>query len=86
MAQMSLIGSFLTALGDGFDDRFADHAVGNFVDDDQGFASLGLLGVNLGAEGEAAAAGFVSFDDSVFPADDSAGGEIGAGDDLQQFG
>ena len=48
--------------------------------------SFGLLGVNLGAEGEAAAARFISFDDPVFSADDAAGGEIGAGDDFQQFG
>ena len=44
-----------------------------------------LLDVHLGAEREPAAAGPVAFDDAVAAADDAAGGEVRARDDLQQL-
>ena len=72
----------LHGVGDGGDDRLADDAVGDLIDDDLRAPVLERLGVHLGLKGQAAAAGLVAVDDAVEAADDPAGGEVGAGDDL----
>jgi hypothetical protein len=79
--------ALLHRLGRRFDDRLADDAVGDLVDDDGGAAALLLfLDVHFGAQADSAAAGRVAFDDPVLPADHAAGREVRAGDDLHQLG
>ena len=54
------------------------------MDDDLRSACL-LVDVGAGAEGDLAAAGAVAVEDALPAADDAAGGEVGAGDDLDQL-
>ncbi len=75
----------LDALGDLFDEALFVYLVGYFGDDDLFFvAAESALDFDFTADGDAAAASGVAVDDSLFSADDAAGGEVGPFDDFHQ--
>ena len=76
---------FIDQFGDLFLDRVARLLVGHFCDDDPGPVLAELLDRGPGPEGDRAPASGVATGQRLPPHHDPAGGEVGAGDDLQQL-
>src|SRR5262249_28034180 len=74
----------LDELPDGLVQADARLLEGNLVNDDLGARPI-LVDLGPGAQGDLAAAGAVAVDDPLPAADDAAGREIGAGDQLHQL-
>ena len=73
-------------LGDAFDQDRLVHLIGNFGDDDGLAIFVEGFDRGLGAHHEAAAAGAVGLENSGAAVDDAGGGEVGALDELKNFG
>ena len=74
----------LDQLDDLLDERGAVDLVGQLGDDDGGAVALELLGVRLGADADAAAAGAVGLFEAGGAEDEAAGREVRALDELHE--
>ncbi len=75
----------LGELGDGADEVSLVDLVGDFGDDDGGFATFDRFNHRLGLHDDASTAGFVGFADTLGAHDEAVGGEVRTGHVLHQL-